>query len=180
MPEFPPLSALGPRIMICGPSNAGKSTLCVALAARLGDTPAIHLDRFRFLPGTDWAERPDADFADLHDAAIAGERWVMDGNYSKLMPQRLSRATGVVLCGDDRWANLMRYFGRTLFQKDRAGALEGGTERLKWAMVRWILVASPKNLRRYRETLPKAGLPLVETRSMAALKRLYAEWGLGR
>jgi hypothetical protein len=100
-----PLEALGERIMICGPSNAGKSTLAVALARRLG-CEAFHLDLFRHLPDTDWVQRSDVEFAALHDAAIVKDRWVMDGNYSRLMPQRFARATGIILLGDDRWSQL--------------------------------------------------------------------------
>jgi len=38
-----PLASLGARIVILGPSNAGKSTLAVALSHKLG-VPAVHLD----------------------------------------------------------------------------------------------------------------------------------------
>jgi adenylate kinase family enzyme len=174
-----PLAALGRRIMICGPSNAGKSTLAVALARQLG-VPAVHLDQFRFLPNTDWQQRPDADFAALHDAAVLGEGWMMDGNYSALMPKRLARATGIILLSDDRWANLARYFRRTLFERYRPGSLEGARDSVKWAMIRWIMVASPRSLVRYQSELPATGLPFVEVRSMDELNRLYAEWGLTR
>jgi len=34
--DFPPLEAFGRRIMICGPSNSGKSTLAAAVAQQLG------------------------------------------------------------------------------------------------------------------------------------------------
>jgi adenylate kinase family enzyme len=175
----PPLSTLGRRIMICGPSNGGKSTLAVALGRAL-DIPAVHLDLLRHLPHTDWVQRPDAEFTALHDEAILGESWVMDGNYSSLVPQRLARATGVVLLGDNRWASFARYLRRTLFEHERAGMLEGGRDSLKWAMVRWILVASPRSLRRYRESLPRAGLPYVESHSMRELRGLYEAWGLQR
>ncbi|MGV0817785.1 hypothetical protein [Martelella sp. AMO21009] len=90
------LDSLGTRIVVLGPSNAGKSTLAVALSRKL-DIAAIHLDQFQHLPNTDWKPRPEAEFARLHDDAIMGERWVMDGNYSRLMPQRLARATGAIL-----------------------------------------------------------------------------------
>jgi adenylate kinase family enzyme len=175
-----PLSDLGRRIMICGPSSSGKSTLVVAIGRELG-IPAIHLDLLRHLPSTDWVQRPDADFYRLHDEAILGESWAMDGNYSVLMSQRLKRATGIMLLGGgSRWANLARYIRRTLFQPQRAGNLDGGQESLKWGMVRWVLVASPKNLRRYRIELPASGLPFVEIASMRALRRAYIAWGLGR
>ena len=52
-----PLEALGQRIMVCGPSNAGKSTLAVALARKLGATP-FHVDLFRHQPDTNWVQRP--------------------------------------------------------------------------------------------------------------------------
>ena len=171
------LSDLGPRIMICGPSNAGKSTLAVAIGRKL-DMPALHLDQFRHLPNTDWRQRPDAEFQALHDAAIAGERWVMDGNYSKLMPQRLARATGIILIGDNRWANLFRYVRRTLFERARPGNLEGAQDSLKWAMVRWIMEVSPENLRRYKVELTATGLPFVGIDSMRELRRAYENWGL--
>jgi len=165
--------------MICGPSNSGKSTLCAALATRLG-AEAFHLDLFRHLPGTNWVQRPDDAFRALHDAAIEHERWVMDGNYSSLMPQRLARATGIVLLYDHHWANFRRYLWRTLFQKRRVGALAGHKDSIKWEMVRWILIVQPRNRQRDRARLQAAGLPLLEVNSMRQLRRLYAEWALPR
>ena len=163
--------------MVCGPSNSGKSTLAVALAGRLG-VPAIHLDQLQHLPDTDWVPRPEAEFQRLHDAAIRGEGWVMDGNYSRLMPQRLARTTGIILLDDSRWANFGRYLRRTLFQKHRVGALAGGKDTLKWEMVRWILFVSPRNVARYRRELPAAGLPFWESTSMRELTELYSCWEL--
>ena len=171
------LQELGPRIMICGPSNTGKSTLAVAIGRKIG-APAIHLDRFRHLPDTDWVPRSDAAFQALHDVAITGDSWVMDGNYSKLFPQRLARATGIILLSDNRWANFARYLRRTLLQRHRAGNLPGAQDSLKWEMVRWILVASPRNLERYRTDLPRAGLPFVRVDSMRDLQRIYQHWSL--
>ena len=176
---FPALSSFGQRIMICGPSNAGKSTLAVALGRKLG-IQVFHVDLFRHLPDTNWVQRPDDEFQALHDAAILSERWVIDGNYSALMPQRLARATGLVLVGGSRWANFRRYLWRTLFQPDRAGSLAGRKDSLKWEMIRWVLVVQPRNRERDRGRLRATGLPLVELASMAELKRLYAAWELVR
>jgi len=177
--DFPPLDRFGRRIMICGPSNSGKSTLAVAIGRKLG-LPVVHLDRLHHLPNSDWVKRPYDEFARLHDAAIAGDAWVMEGNYSSLFPQRIERATGIILLGDNRWANLRRYVVRTLFQRHRAGDLEGNADSIKWLMVRWILFNSQRSVRRYRELLPRAGRPYVERRNMAELNRLYAAWGLAR
>src|SRR5437763_1031740 len=108
MHPIPPLEALGRRICIIGPSNSGKSTLAQAIAVRL-DIPAVHLDQLRHLPHTDWEVRPDADFAALHAQAVAGEAWVMDGNYSVHFPERFSRATGIIVLGGGRTGNFLRY-----------------------------------------------------------------------
>lgn len=177
--NFPPLDTFGRRIMICGPSNAGKSTLAVAISRRL-DIPVVHLDQLHHLPGTNWVKRPHEDFVSLHDAAILGDAWVMEGNYSSLMPQRIDRATGIILLGDNRFANLRRYVVRTLFQRERAGNLEGNADSIKWFMVRWILLVSQKSVRRYRTMLPTMNRPYLELRNMLQLKRLYAAWGLTR
>lgn len=178
--DFPKLEMLGPRIMICGPSNAGKSTLAVALAEKLGAEP-FHVDLFRHQPNTNWVQRSDEEFAALHDAAILGDRWVMDGNYSRLMPQRLARATGIILLGDGRWANFRRYVWRTLFQKQsRPGSLAGDKDSIKWEMVRWILIVQPPKREQDRARLAATGVPMLELKSMTELKRLYASWGLER
>jgi adenylate kinase family enzyme len=179
MPDFLPLEALGKRICICGPSNAGKSTLAVALGKKLR-VQVVHLDQLRHLPNTNWKQRPDTDFAVLHDSAIEDEAWIIEGNYSRLMPQRMTRSTGIILLGDNRWANLGRYFRRTLLQRNRAGVLEGGIDRINREMIDWILKASPEHLKRYREDLPKYGRPMVNVYSMRELRALFRAWGLER
>ncbi len=174
---FPPLATLGRRICVCGPSNAGKSTLAAALGHKLG-VPAIHLDQFRHLPNTNWQQRPDEDFHRLHDEAIAGAEWVIDGNYSKLIGKRLDRATGLVILGDNRWASLYRMIRRSLFERHRHGHLEGGQDSIKWDMIRWILIVQPRRRPSYLAMLRERSLPRIETNSMRELRQLYAEWDL--
>ncbi len=71
---------LGPRICILGPSNSGKSTLAQAIARKHG-CACVYLDQLHHSPSTAWLPRPRQEFFALHDAAIAAEQWVMDGNY---------------------------------------------------------------------------------------------------
>ncbi len=173
------LSDLGNRICILGPSNSGKSTLANAIARKRGLQP-VHLDVLHHLPNTDWEPRPRSEFIALHDATIAGERWVMDGNYSVCMAQRFQRATGLILLEISTPMSLLRYVRRTLFETGRHGALEGGRDSVKWDMIHHIAVVQPRNRKRYAAMFDALDLPKLRLTSVAAIKQCFAEWQLVR
>ncbi|RYE87843.1 MAG: AAA family ATPase [Hyphomicrobiales bacterium] len=178
--EFPSIETLGQRIMICGPSNSGKSTLGQALGRKLG-MPAVHLDLLYHLPHSNWVPRPKDEFVALHDAAIAETSWVMDGNYFATIQQRLGRATGIVLLGSEPVRSALRNVRRTLFESGRrAGQLEGNIDTLNWRLFHFILFEQPRKRQRDLEILRAARLPMMELDSMRELKALYAVWGLSR
>ncbi|SMQ65526.1 Adenylate kinase [Devosia lucknowensis] len=177
MSNIPPLATLGRRILICGPSNAGKSTLAIALAQEL-EVPAVHLDLLHHLPNTDWQPRPRHDFHALHAQAVAEDGWVIEGNYFALLQERLDRATGVILLGTRRVPALFRYLRRTVGGGPRAGHLEGAVDRLNANMLRFILIEQPRKRDRDRALLRAAGLPMVETAGMTDLRKLYTVWSL--
>lgn len=162
-----------------GPSNSGKSTLAVAIGRARG-LPAIHLDRLYHRPDTDWEPRPAAEFQALHDAAILRPRWVMDGTYSRCLPQRLERATGVILLDIPAATRLFRYLRRSWFMRDRPGALEGGRDSVKWGMLRHILVTAPETRRRDGALFDHVGLPKLRLETPRALERFYRSAGLER
>ena len=174
-----PLAALGSRICIMGPSNSGKSTLAHAIGAAR-DLPVVHLDRLHHRPHTDWKPRPAAEFLALHDAAIGAERWVMDGNYSRCLPQRLARATGVILLDVPTLTSLMRYLARCWSAGDRIGGLEGGRDSVKWAMLHHITVTTRGNRRRYRAIADTTDLPVLRLASPRAITGFYRAAGLRR
>tara|TARA_A100001391_G_scaffold185528_2_gene154149 strand:- start:410 stop:967 length:558 start_codon:yes stop_codon:yes gene_type:complete len=176
--QLPRPEALGPRIMVLGPTNSGKSTLTEALGMRLG-VPAIHLDRLRHIPGTDWEQRPDAEFAALHDAAVAEPAWIMDGSYSVLMPQRVARATGIIVLDENLAVRTLRYLRRSLSRRRRAGGLEGDRDSVKWEMLAWLWKTRNK-AEGTRQSAIQTGLPHVFCRSTRELKVLYAAWGLSQ
>lgn len=173
------LSELGERICILGPSNSGKSTLADAIARKSG-VKAIHLDQLHHLPHTNWIPRPAHEFIALHDEAITGERWVIDGNYSKLFPQRFQRATGVILLDISTLTSLLRYVRRTIFEPSRIGALAGGQDSIKLAMLHHIAIVTPGNRKRYAEVYRRLDLPKISLPSIHSIDRCYEEWGLER
>ena len=173
------LDELGTRICIMGPSNSGKSTLAEAIG-RAQSLEVVHLDQLHHLPHTDWVPRPPDEFTALHDRAITGDRWVIEGNYSRLLPQRLERATGFILLDVPTTITLYRYVRRCWFERDRRGALEGGRDSVKWDMIRHIIVATRANRIRYRDMIGGISLPKMQITTTKALAAFYRGNGLRR
>lgn len=176
MTDILPIVALGRRIVIMGPTNAGKSTLAVALAEKLG-LPALHVDLFRHLPGTNWVQRPTVEFHALHDEAIAADEWVIDGNYSEVLPQRLARATGIIVLDDALWRRYWRYLLRTLGLRPRAGNLEGNKDSIKWEMLHWLWHTRNGGAAS-RVKAEATGLPTLFCHNRRELDALCTAWGL--
>jgi adenylate kinase family enzyme len=173
------LDELGSRICIMGPSNSGKSTLAEAIARARG-LEVVHLDQLHHLPHTDWVPRPADAFAALHDAAILDVCWVIEGNYSRLVPQRLERASGLILLDVPTATSLYRYIRRCWFERDRRGALEGARDSVKWDMIRHIVVSTRANRSRYRDMFDGINLPKLQIGSTKALAEFYRASGLTR
>ncbi len=171
------LAELGERICILGPSNSGKSTLANAIS-RTCNLPCVHLDQLFHKPETNWVPRPPDEFRALHDGAIATDRWVMDGNYSSLFPQRFRRATGLVLLDVSTVTSLLRYIRRSLLKRERCGALEGGQDSIKMSMLHHIAVVTPRNRRRYARMYEELALPRMRLASVSAIRRQYRVWSL--
>jgi adenylate kinase family enzyme len=178
MPDFPPLESLGQRIMVLGPTNAGKSSLTEAIALRTG-IPPVHLDQLRHLPHTNWVERDDAEFKALHDAAVARDEWVMDGGYSKLMAPRLTRVTGIIVLDERLSVRVRRYLWRSIFQRRRPGGLEGQQDSVTWKMLHWLW-ASRNNGEKYGQLARQHGGPKLIIQGQSELDALYTAWGLRR
>jgi len=88
------------RVSVVGTSGAGKSTLAAALARAL-DADFLELDSVFHQP--DWVPLPREEFRERVAAAVAGERWVIDGNYTSQVKDLIwARADTVV------WLDLPR------------------------------------------------------------------------
>lgn len=162
-----------------GPSNSGKSMLATAIARARG-LPPIYLDQLFHLPDTDWEPRAEDEFIALHDAAIAGAHWVMEGNYSQCLPQRLMRATGLIMLDVSTMTSLLRYLRRSWFEHQRHGALAGGKDTVKWDMIHHIAFATRKNRRRYKAMFGAIRLPKIMLATAGEVGRFYRTEGLDR
>jgi adenylate kinase family enzyme len=137
--------------------------------------PVVHLDVVRHIPGAQWVERDADEFGRLHDAAIDGEAWVMEGNYSRWLPQRLNRATGLIVLDVSTFTSLTRYLRRTLLERNRHGGIEGVADRLNLRMIRWIVGQSRKNRAQYRARAHSTEIPAILLPTRKALRRFYHE-----
>ncbi|MHA1540937.1 MAG: AAA family ATPase [Alphaproteobacteria bacterium] len=134
---------LGNRICVIGPSNSGKSTFSEKLARKL-NFPVLHLDQIAHIPHTNWVLASREETKRKHDTFIKKEKWIIDGQYKKLLPQRLKRADTIVLIKTNRFKCLFRFFKRSRLKGNHAGALLGATKGFNFRMIPWILFKQPK------------------------------------
>jgi adenylate kinase family enzyme len=88
-------AAVGRRIsVIASASGNGKTTLGREAARRLG-VPFVELDAWVHGPG--WAETPDAELRARVSAVLAGEAWVIDGQYRRKLGDMVFRAADEVV-----------------------------------------------------------------------------------
>lgn len=162
------------RVVVVGCSGAGKSTFARRLAERTG-LPLIHLDQEYWSPG--WVERySHADWLARVGELCAGERWIIDGNYSASFPMRLPRATAILWLDLTRAQCLLSITRRliTSYGKVRPSSAPGCPERWDPEFYRfvwnWHATSGPK----LREILARPGYaPLVRRFTS---QRAAAQW----
>lgn len=115
-----------------GVSGSGKSTLGRQLADRLG-LPFLELDAVFHQPG--WVPLPDDQFRSrVADLALA-DGWVIDGNYSAVLPLVWARADTVVWLDPPRRTFMRRLIWRSLIRVVRRTELwNGNTERWRYLL----------------------------------------------
>ncbi len=125
------------RILIIGCSGAGKSTLARDLAARTA-LPLVHLDHEYWLPG--WDQPPREVWRTKVAALVAGDAWVMDGNYENTFDLRMPRAEMIVFLDLPRSTCLRGILWRPLryWGKQRPDMGPGCIERYDWPFVKYV------------------------------------------
>lgn len=125
------------RIVIIGCGGAGKSTLARQLGEKL-NIPVVHLDKLFWKPG--WVEMSEEEFDILHDQEISRDRWIIDGNFNRTMPQRIARCDTVIYLDFSRLACLAGVAKRVLttYGTVRPDMGEGCPERLDLDFLKWV------------------------------------------
>ena len=81
------------RIMIIGCPGSGKSTLARALQAKTG-LPLCHLDMLYWQENGEKVEREL--FLTRLDAVLKSDAWIIDGNFSNTIEERMKRCDTVI------------------------------------------------------------------------------------
>ncbi|MFD1711268.1 toxin [Ottowia sp. GY511] len=141
------------RAIVIGTSGTGKTTFARQLAGTIG-APHTELDALYWGPG--WTPRPTEQFLAAVDAASAGERWVIDGNYAAARDLLWPRATHIVWLDYSRGRVFAQVLRRTLWRGlTRAPLWSGNRESLRTAffsresILWWSLTTFDKNRRKY-------------------------------
>jgi adenylate kinase family enzyme len=114
---------------VVGNSGSGKTTLAVALAGALG-APRLELDAVFHQPG--WTELEQGEFRRRVTDFVAGDTWVVDGNYSKVQDLVWARADTVAWLDRPRHRVMRQIVWRTLRRAVRHTELWNGN-RERWA-----------------------------------------------
>lgn len=106
-----PSGRLPRRISVVGLSGSGKTTVARRLA-RLVEAPHVELDALHWIYPA-WAEPPDAEFAAAVEQALAGNAWVVEGNYRRVRAVYWSRVELLVWLDLPLWVITWRVLRRT-------------------------------------------------------------------
>ena len=164
------------RVAVVGSGGAGKTAFATELGRRTG-LPVIHLDQIHWKPG--WVETPREEWAKVVAKQIAGEQWVIDGNYGGTFEIRFERADTVVILALSRWRCTSRVLRRTLTHYGQEIQAEGCAERLEFKFLRWVW-RYPKDSRRHLDAaldLFKGRVRVFELRTQREVRRFLADLG---
>ncbi len=136
------------KIQIIGYSGSGKSTLARKLADFYG-IPCLHLDCVQFYG--DWQERSKEEQNEIVRRFLAeNDSWVIDGNYSRVAPERFSMSDLTVYLNYNRFYCYRKAKERYRTYKGRARESCPCDEKFDHTFRRWLLWDGRKRERRKR------------------------------
>ena len=159
------------RVMIIGCGGAGKSTLARQLGEKTG-LPVVHLDKLFWRPGRVSISQTEYDV--LHRQELAKERWIIDGNFDRTIPERLARCDTVIYLDFSRLACLLGVCKRilTTYGTVRPDMGEGCPERFDWEFLCWVWnFNTNKRARNYRLLSEVEGVDIIILKNRRQVER---------
>ena len=144
------------RIVVVGVTGSGKTTTAKKLSNIL-HLPHVELDSLYWNPG--WKPTPEEEFRARVSAALCGQRWVTDGNYSMARPVIWGLATTILWLDYPLPVILWQLTCRTLARIHSKEELWNGN-RETWRGAFFdkdsLFFFAIQSHRKHRETFPQA------------------------
>ena len=126
------------RVMVIGCGGSGKSTLARQLGEKTG-LPVVHLDQIWWAPGN-WQHLEDAEFVERLTEELEKPRWIMDGNFNRTIPLRLTYCDTVIFLDFPRLLCVLGVLRRVLgnYGRTRPDMAPGCPEKFDPAFLKWV------------------------------------------
>ena len=163
------------RVMIIGCGGAGKSTLARKLGEITG-LPVVHLDKLFWMPG--WVHVSPEEFDVLHRETLAKDRWIVDGNFDRTIPERLACCDTVIYLDFSRMACLLGVLKRVLssYGTVRPDMGEGCPERFDLEFLKWVWNFNKnKREKNYRLLNEAEGIETIVLKNRRAVKKFLKQ-----
>ena len=159
------------RILIIGCGGAGKSTLARKLGEKL-NLPVVHLDQLFWKPG--WIASSKEEIDEKIRLELAKDRWIIDGNYNRTIPERIKYCDTVIYLDFSRFACLRGVCKRilTTYGTVRPDMGEGCPERIDFDFLKWVWNFNKKNRENYYRLLNETkGVETIVLKNRRMVKR---------
>lgn len=163
------------RILIIGCGGSGKSTLARRLGEKLG-LPVVHLDSIFWLPN--WVERDRDEFDELVRQELVKDRWIMDGNFNRTLPERVKYCDTIIYLDFSRMACLMGVLKRiiTTYGTVRPDMGAGCPERFDLEFLKWVWNFNGNKREKYYRLLNETqGVETIVLKNRRMVKRFLKE-----
>lgn len=122
------------RVLLIGSPGSGKSTLAPKLAEQFG-LPLFHLDQLNWIDDQETVTKQV--FLERLEAVVAGEHWLIDGNYGSSLELRLKRADLVIWMKVPRLVCVYRVIKRYVKGFWQTN-VTGNPKRLDWEFLKFV------------------------------------------
>lgn len=163
------------KIEIIGYSGSGKSTLAKKLG-ELYNIPVLHLDNTKFYGN--WQERTDEEQSALvQDFLDKNDEWVIDGNFSKICPQRFEQTDMTIFLNFNRFACYFSALKRAKQYKHIHRESCPCNDKFDFSFQKWILFDSRTKERRkkYKTNLNKTKGKKVVLKNRRQVNKFFEE-----
>ncbi len=148
------------RVLVIGGNGSGKSTFSAALGEKTG-IPVVHLDRLFWRGG--WNSVPRDEFDVLLAEELSKDCWIIDGNYTRTLTERLKYCDTVFYFDFSTIRCLLGVTSRVIknYGKTRPDMADNCPERFSLEFYKGILSFNKRNRKRTHAALADSDAEVV-------------------